>query len=191
MSTVVCLLALGIERAVGGTIKGNNAREILGHLHGYLDVGCMYALAPTVRARCEYRALSARFFGSCMDMGIPSRGRFLAPTTATFFCTLTLLLAEKTCYTAISTMVIKTIKNNNILHACGRWSAVSRTNRYRKRCAADGDASDYVDAENPLPGFIDPITLEPVVTPAISCHGHVMGLATWKVRLFWRNPTTL
>ncbi len=61
---------------------------------------------------------------------------------------------------------------------------MSRTNRYRKRCAADGDATDYIDAENPLPGFIDPITLEPVVTPAISAHGHVMGLATWKVRLF-------
>ncbi|CAL8465948.1 g5484 [Coccomyxa elongata] len=67
--------------------------------------------------------------------------------------------------------------------AGNRWSAVSRTNRYRKRCAADGDAADYIDAENPLPGFIDPITLEPVVTPAISAHGHVMGLATWKAVL--------
>lgn len=63
---------------------------------------------------------------------------------------------------------------------------MSRTNRYRKRCAADGDAAEYVDAENPLPGFIDPITLEPVVTPAVSSHGHVMGLATWKVRLIWQ-----
>ena len=63
---------------------------------------------------------------------------------------------------------------------------MSRTDRYRKRCAADGDAAEYVDAENPLPGFIDPITLEPVVTPAVSSHGHVMGLATWKVRLFWQ-----
>jgi hypothetical protein len=70
-----------------------------------------------------------------------------------------------------------------VKYVCCRWSAVSRTDRYRKRCAADGDAAEYVDTENPLPGFIDPITLEPVVTPAVSSHGHVMGLATWKVRL--------
>ncbi|BDA48275.1 probable lysine-specific demethylase JMJ16 at C-terminar half [Coccomyxa sp. Obi] len=74
--------------------------------------------------------------------------------------------------------------DNEEANAAGnRWSAVSRTDRYRKRCAADGDATDYIDAENPLPGFIDPITLEPVVTPAISAHGHVMGLATWKAVL--------
>jgi hypothetical protein len=30
-------------------------------------------------------------------------------------------------------------------------------------------------AINPLPGYIDPITLEEVVKPAISPHGHVMG----------------
>ena len=39
-----------------------------------------------------------------------------------------------------------------------------------------------MDEDNPLPGFIDPITLQPVVNPAISPHGHVMGLQTWKVR---------
>jgi hypothetical protein len=70
-----------------------------------------------------------------------------------------------------------------------RWSAVSRTQRYKKRCAADGDGASYVDADNPLPGFIDPITLEPVVTPAISPHGHVMGLATWKVRFLATQGT--
>lgn len=37
--------------------------------------------------------------------------------------------------------------------------------------------------DNPLPDFTDPITLQPVVNPAISSHGHVMGLQTWKVRL--------
>ena len=31
--------------------------------------------------------------------------------------------------------------------------------------------------------MIDPITLEPVVTPAISPYGHVMGLATWNAVL--------
>jgi hypothetical protein len=29
--------------------------------------------------------------------------------------------------------------------------------------------------DNPLPGYIDPITLEEVVQPAISPYGHVMG----------------
>ena len=30
-------------------------------------------------------------------------------------------------------------------------------------------------SQNPLPGFLDPITLEEVVRPAISPYGHVMG----------------
>ncbi|CAG8452391.1 4011_t:CDS:2, partial [Racocetra fulgida] len=34
---------------------------------------------------------------------------------------------------------------------------------------------DEIEDENPLPGFIDPITLEEVVKPAISPYGHVMG----------------
>ncbi|DBB01439.1 hypothetical protein WJX77_003930 [Trebouxia sp. C0004] len=62
-----------------------------------------------------------------------------------------------------------------------RWSAVSRTERYRKRCGDEGNPT--VDETNPLPKLIDPITLEPVVTPAISPFGHVMGLATWKAVL--------
>ncbi|KAL0050522.1 hypothetical protein WJX82_001437 [Trebouxia sp. C0006] len=62
-----------------------------------------------------------------------------------------------------------------------RWSAVSRTERYRKRCGDEGNTT--VDETNPLPKLIDPITLEPVVTPAISPFGHVMGLATWKAVL--------
>ncbi len=39
----------------------------------------------------------------------------------------------------------------------------------------------YADEDNPLPDLLDPITLEPVVRPAISPYGHVMGMATWKV----------
>ena len=70
--------------------------------------------------------------------------------------------------------------NPNLLVCClYRWSAVSRTERYRKRCGDEGNPT--VDETNPLPKLIDPITLEPVVTPAISPFGHVMGLATWKV----------
>lgn len=34
---------------------------------------------------------------------------------------------------------------------------------------------DKIRADNPLPGFIDPITLEEVIKPAISPYGHVMG----------------
>jgi hypothetical protein len=37
---------------------------------------------------------------------------------------------------------------------------------------------DDIDDDNPLPGFIDPITLEAVVKPAISPYGHVMGYYT-------------
>ncbi|KAK9857596.1 hypothetical protein WJX84_011650 [Apatococcus fuscideae] len=64
-----------------------------------------------------------------------------------------------------------------------KWSAVSRSERYKKRCIADGDEAGLVDDSNPLPGFIDPITLEPVIAPAISPYGHVMGMATWKAVL--------
>ncbi len=69
--------------------------------------------------------------------------------------------------------------------AVGRnnWSAVSRADRYRKRRAADGEDTSLPDDDNPLYDHIDPITLEPVVCPAISPYGHVMGMATWKAVL--------
>jgi hypothetical protein len=41
------------------------------------------------------------------------------------------------------------------------------------------DDGDEVDPTNPLPGFIDPITLEVVEKPAISKYGHVMGYDSW------------
>jgi U-box domain len=40
------------------------------------------------------------------------------------------------------------------------------------------NSMDFMD-ENPLPGFIDPITLEEVVKPAVSPYGHVMGYDSW------------
>jgi hypothetical protein len=64
-----------------------------------------------------------------------------------------------------------------------RWSAVGRSARYRRRLEANGEDASGVDADNPLPDFMDPITLEPVVRPAISPYGHVMGAATWRVVL--------
>ncbi|GAB5586588.1 hypothetical protein Unana1_01488 [Umbelopsis nana] len=39
--------------------------------------------------------------------------------------------------------------------------------------------SDAPDTSNPLPGFVDPITLDEVVKPAISKYGHVMGYDSW------------
>ncbi|KAG2425505.1 hypothetical protein HXX76_013714 [Chlamydomonas incerta] len=72
-------------------------------------------------------------------------------------------------------------------YAGNRWSAVSRAERYRKRREDAGEDAAVLLAEanatNPLPGFLDPITLEPVVNPAISPYGHVMGLATWRAVL--------
>ena len=61
-----------------------------------------------------------------------------------------------------------------------RWSGVDRAERARRR---HGDEAPVQDDDNPCPSVIDPITLEPVVTPAISPYGHVMGLATWNAVL--------
>ncbi|KAI8814726.1 hypothetical protein BJ742DRAFT_765944 [Cladochytrium replicatum] len=49
---------------------------------------------------------------------------------------------------------------------------------------ANADSTDVgeeyrFDDENPLPGFIDPITLDEVVRPAISPYGHVMSYDSW------------
>ncbi|KAM3583797.1 hypothetical protein VKS41_003768 [Umbelopsis sp. WA50703] len=42
----------------------------------------------------------------------------------------------------------------------------------------DDEEEDELDF-NPLPGFVDPITLDEVVKPAISKYGHVMGYDSW------------
>lgn len=64
-----------------------------------------------------------------------------------------------------------------------KWSAVSRNERYKKRLMDQGEDASAVDEDNPLPHLVDPITLEPVVRPAISPYGHVMGMATWRAVL--------
>ena len=64
-----------------------------------------------------------------------------------------------------------------------KWSAVSRNERYKKRLMDQGEDASAVDEDNPLPHLLDPITLEPVVRPAISPYGHVMGMATWRAVL--------
>ncbi|KAK2075880.1 hypothetical protein QBZ16_001622 [Prototheca wickerhamii] len=63
-----------------------------------------------------------------------------------------------------------------------RWSTINRGERYRKRREEAGDDVTRLDEDNPLPDLLDPITLEPVARPAISPYGHVMGMATWKVK---------
>ena len=65
--------------------------------------------------------------------------------------------------------------------ASRKWSAIGRGDRARARAGGGGDGGDKapVDVSNPCPELIDPITLDPVVNPAISPYGHVMGLATW------------
>ena len=57
-------------------------------------------------------------------------------------------------------------------YAGNRWSAIGRAQRYRQR---QEDAGEDADAHNPLPGFIDPITLEPVINPAMSPNGEGGG----------------
>ncbi|KAL4451372.1 hypothetical protein ABPG77_009444 [Micractinium sp. CCAP 211/92] len=64
-----------------------------------------------------------------------------------------------------------------------KWSAVTRAERYRNRLQENGEDTSALDKDNPLPLFIDPITMSAVVRPAISPYGHVAGLATWKVVL--------
>jgi len=40
---------------------------------------------------------------------------------------------------------------------------------------------------NPLPGFVDPMTMQEVEKPAISKYGHVLGLSTWE-KILKDNP---
>ncbi|KAI8346647.1 hypothetical protein B0O80DRAFT_467309 [Mortierella sp. GBAus27b] len=75
-----------------------------------------------------------------------------------------------------------------------KWSTTKRTRTRATQAALVGSSTsrgsdgqeddeeedeDDLDAMNPLPGFIDPITLEVVVKPAISKYGHVMGYDSW------------
>jgi hypothetical protein len=52
---------------------------------------------------------------------------------------------------------------------------------WKKQKTEGGEEEEIVanKTENPLPGFIDPITLEEVERPAISPSGHVMGYKSW------------
>lgn len=119
-------------------------------------------------------------------------------------CDDALLLTLPPCSNPFALPLSSLVYNNDDAHS---WSAVSRRDRYRARAAAaaaaaanggDGNNAgaaaaeeqqgqqqqdDGDDDDNPLPGFIDPVTLEAVVNPAISPDGYVMGLATWRAVL--------
>jgi hypothetical protein len=56
----------------------------------------------------------------------------------------------------------------------GVWSAIERRERYEKRSGVT-----IVDEDNPLPDYVDPVTMSTVVNPYISPYGHVMGYSTW------------
>ena len=54
----------------------------------------------------------------------------------------------------------------------------------------DSDEEDRRRYDNPLPGFVDPITLDEVVRPAISPYGHVMSYKSW-VRCLSGEPKNI
>lgn len=60
----------------------------------------------------------------------------------------------------------------------GAWSSIQRKERYINRLISQGQEINLED-DNPLPEYLDPITLQPVVVPALSPYGHVAGYYTW------------
>ena len=60
----------------------------------------------------------------------------------------------------------------------GAWSSIQRKERYINRLMSMGQDVNLED-DNPLPEYQDPITLQPVVVPALSPYGHVAGYYTW------------
>ena len=61
-----------------------------------------------------------------------------------------------------------------------KWASVSRNERFKRRAEAHGD---IVENDSVLPGFTDPITLEPVVNPGISPYGKRFALLYYLPRL--------
>lgn len=58
----------------------------------------------------------------------------------------------------------------------GAWSCIERHSRYLKRNQMCGLV---IMDDNPMPDYMDPITMQPVVGPAVSPYGHVAGYYTW------------
>jgi hypothetical protein len=60
----------------------------------------------------------------------------------------------------------------------GIWSTIQRQERYINRLVSTGQEASFED-DNPMADYQDPITLQPVVVPALSPYGHVAGYYTW------------
>ena len=67
---------------------------------------------------------------------------------------------------------------DDCLTYAGAWSSIQRKERYRNRMLNQGHAVDVED-DNPMPEYVDPITLQSVVLPALSPYGHVAGYYSW------------
>ncbi|TPX64901.1 hypothetical protein SpCBS45565_g05560 [Spizellomyces sp. 'palustris'] len=59
------------------------------------------------------------------------------------------------------------------------WATTRRTRARMEAAEAESEGTPVDGYENPLAGFVDPITLEEVVKPAMSPYGHVMSYASW------------
>jgi U-box domain len=57
-------------------------------------------------------------------------------------------------------------------------------------CATGAVPSEFKYDTNPLPDFLDPISLEPVTKPAISPYGHVMDYGSW-VQCLAQHPKNI
>ncbi|KAF7721930.1 hypothetical protein EC973_003918 [Apophysomyces ossiformis] len=55
------------------------------------------------------------------------------------------------------------------------WKNETSEKEEEEKSSSGQEEEETPNTTNPLPGFIDPITLEEVVKPAISKYGHVMG----------------
>ncbi|PVU95956.1 hypothetical protein BB561_001485 [Smittium simulii] len=70
---------------------------------------------------------------------------------------------------------LKSVRSKQSLYASDSGRSESET------------TSDYINPNNPLPDFLDPITLEKVTKPAISRYGHVMNYDSWIRCLMFPN----
>eukprot|EP00871_Galdieria_phlegrea_P004504 jgi/Galph1/5054/GphlegSOOS_G3712.1 len=67
------------------------------------------------------------------------------------------------------------------MHSDGDVMSLSQTLSDNSNMVEDEVIGGYArDEDNPIPDFIDVITLAPVRRPAISPYGHVLGYSTWK-----------
>lgn len=64
------------------------------------------------------------------------------------------------------------------------WATTRRTRARVEAAEAESENTPMEIDDNPLPAFIDPITLEEVVKPAISPYGHVMRCGAFPLTHF-------